>query len=175
MEDNHNEENIYGIQDAIVPGTTLHAVYLDRVVLNEGGTLKTLKLPKAFLQSAAVIRRNITSVNRTSNSNHNIQIAISQNIAKLAKIIRPTPYRVAGKMQGYHIYPGSNRKQFVALGLRPGDLVKNIDGVALTDPQQVMQIFQSLGEANQVSVTIERNGQAQTLTLKSSQLNLGKR
>jgi general secretion pathway protein C len=175
MEDNHNEEKVYGIRDTVVPGTTLHTVYLDRVVLNEGGTLKALKLPKAFLQSAAVIRRNITSVNRTSNRNRNIQIAVSQNILKLAEIVRPTPYTVAGKMQGYHVYPGSDRKQFAALGLRPGDLIKDIGGVALTDPQQAMQVFQSLGETNQVSVTIERNGQAQTLTLKTSQLDLGKK
>ena len=175
MENNHNEEKVYGIRDTVVPGTTLHAVYLDKVVLNEDGTLKALKLPKEFLQSTAIIRRNITSVNRTSNSNRSIQIAVSQNIAKLAEIVRPTPYTVAGKMQGYHVYPGSDSKQFAALGLRPGDLIKDIGGVALTDPQQAMQIFQSLGEANQVSVTIERNGQTQKLTLKTSQLDLGKK
>ena len=175
MEDNQNEERVYGIQDTVIPGTTLHAVYLDRVVLNEGGTLKALKLPKEFIQSTVATRRDITSVNRTSNSPRSIQVAISQNIAKLAEIFQSTPYMVEGKIQGYHVYPGRNRKQFAALGLRSGDLIKNIDGIALTNPQQAMQIFQSLGEANQVSVTIERNGQAQILTLKASQLDLGKK
>lgn len=175
MEDNQNEEKVYGIRDTVIPGTTLHAVYLDRVVLNEGGTLKALKLPKEFVQSTVATRRNITSVSRTSNSPRSIQIAVSQNIAKLADIFQSTPYMVEGKMQGYHVYPGRNRKQFAALGLRSGDLIKNIDGIALTNQQQAMQIFQSLGEANQVSVTIERNGQAQILTLKASQLDLGKK
>ena len=175
MEDSRNEEKVYGIRDTVVPGTTLHAVYPDRIVLNEGGTLKALKLPKTFPESAVTVRRNLTSVNRTSNSNRSIQIAVSQNILKLAEIVRPTPYTVGGKMQGYHVYPGSDRKQFAALGLRPGDLIKDIGGVALTGPQQAMQILQSLGETNQVSVTIERNGQAQTLTLKTSQLDLGRK
>ena len=79
---------------------------------------------------------------------------------------------VGGQMQGYRVYPGRDRKQFAALGLRPGDLIKDIDGAALTDPQQAMQIFQSLGNADQVSVTVVRNGQPQTLILKTSQLDL---
>jgi general secretion pathway protein C len=52
-------------------------------------------------------------------------------------------------MQGYRVYPGRDRKQFAALGLRPGDLIKDIDGAALTNPQQATQIFQNLGNAEQ--------------------------
>ncbi|MFQ5981815.1 MAG: type II secretion system protein GspC [Woeseiaceae bacterium] len=171
--DSSNEEKVYSIRDTVVPGTTLHAVYPDRVVLNEGGALKALKLPKEFPQSATPIRRSATSVSRTSSSNQSIQAVVSQNVARLADVVRPTPYMVAGQMQGYRVYPGRDRKQFAALGLRPGDLIKDIDGAALTDPQQAMQIFQSLGDADQVSVTVERNGQPQSLILKTSQLNLG--
>jgi general secretion pathway protein C len=75
-------------------------------------------------------------------------------------------------MQGYRVYPGRDRKQFAALGLRPGDLIKDVDGAALTNPQQATQIFQNLGNTDQVSVTVERNGQPETLILKTSQLNL---
>jgi general secretion pathway protein C len=79
---------------------------------------------------------------------------------------------VGGQQQGYRVYPGRDRKQFAALGLRPGDLIKDIDGAALTDPKQAMQIFQSLGSAEEVSVTVERNGQPEVLILKTSQLQL---
>jgi general secretion pathway protein C len=72
-------------------------------------------------------------------------------------------------MQGYRVYPGRDRKQFAALGLRPGDLIKDIDGAALTNPQQATQIFQNLGNAEQVSVTVERNGQPEVLVLRTGQ------
>ncbi len=170
-----NEEKVYAIRDTVVPGTTLHAVYPDRVVLNEGGLMRALKLPKEFPQSNASLRRSTTSVSRASDNRQSIQTVVSQNVAKLADVVRPTPYMVAGQMQGYRVYPGRDRKQFAALGLRPGDLIKDIDGAALTDPQQAMQIFQSLGNAEQVSVTVERNGQPQTLILRTSQLNLGEK
>lgn len=171
--DSKNEEKVYAIRDTIIPGTTLHAVYPDRVVLNEGGALRALKLPKEFPQSASPMRRATTNVTRSSNNQRTIQTVVAQNVAKLADVVRPTPYMVAGQMQGYRVYPGRDRKKFAALGLRPGDLIKDINGAALTDPQQAMQIFQSLGNADQVSVTVERNGQPQTLILKTSQLDLG--
>lgn len=173
--DNRNEEKIYAIRDAVAPGATLHAVYTDRVVLNRSGALEVLKLPKELPEEAVRQRRRAVSNNRAFEASENtdsIQSVVAQNVTQLADVIRPTPYFVAGQQQGYRVYPGRNRRQFAALGLRPGDLIKDIDGAALTDPQQAMQIFQSLGTAEQVSVTVERNGQPQTLILNTNQLNL---
>jgi general secretion pathway protein C len=73
------------------------------------------------------------------------------------------------------VFPGRNRKQFIALGLRPGDLVTEINGVALNNPTQGMEIFRTLSESSQVQVTLERNGQSQTLSLDASKLaDIGK-
>ncbi len=172
--DGNNDENIYMIGDAVTSGAKLHAVYADRVVLNESGVLTNLKLPKDFPQGSSVIaRRNTTIAPRATTATQSIQQVVSQNVSRLADVIRPTPYFVNGQQQGYRVYPGRNREQFAALGLRPGDLIKDIDGQALNDPTQAMQIFQSLDNAEQVSVTVERNGEAQVLVLSTSQLDLG--
>ncbi|MEJ2273246.1 MAG: hypothetical protein P8Y01_01525 [Woeseiaceae bacterium] len=48
----------------------------------------------------------------------------------------------------------------------------DINGQALTDPTQAMQIFESLGTVDEVTVTVERNGQAESLVLNTSQLDL---
>jgi len=171
--DARNEEKIYLVRDTVAPGATLHAIYADRVVLNRGGILEVLKLPKEFPQGTATVSRNTTTVSRAATANpQSIQNVVTQNVTKLADVIRPTPYYVSGQMQGYRVYPGRDRNQFAALGLRPGDLIKDIDGAALTNPQQATQIFQGLGEKDQVSVTVERNGQPETLVLSTSQLEL---
>jgi general secretion pathway protein C len=170
--DNREEEKIYFIRDTVTAGTTLHAVYADRVVLNRSGTLEVLKLPKDFPKNMAQNRRNAMNVSRTSEDPDSVQNVIAQNATRLADVIRPTPYYVSGQMQGYRVYPGRDRKQFAALGLRPGDLIKDIDGAALTNPQQATQIFQDLGNADEVSVTVERNGQPEVLVLRTDQLNL---
>ena len=172
--DGSNEEEVYAIGESVGTGATLHAVYADRVVLNENGVLTNLKLPREFPDAAKTpMRRNTTSVSRAAASTSSIQSVVAQNVSKLADVIRPTPYFVNGQQQGYRVYPGRNRAQFSKLGLRPGDLIKEIDGQALNDPNQAMQIFESLNNADQVSVTVERNGQPQVLTLSTSQLDLG--
>jgi general secretion pathway protein C len=172
--DGNNEEKVYVIGDSVTSGASLHAVYADRVVLNESGVLTNLKLPKEFPEVVATVtRRNTTTTNRRSSNTPSIQSVVAQNVSRLADVIRPTPYFVNGQQQGYRVYPGRNRQQFASLGLRPGDLIKDIDGQALSDPTQAMQIFQTLDSADQVSVTVERNGQPQVIVLSTSQLELG--
>jgi general secretion pathway protein C len=99
-----------------------------------------------------------------------VQEVVSQNPAAITEIIRPQPYMPSGQLKGYRVYPGRNREQFVALGLQPGDLVTEINGMALNNPAQAMEIFRSMADTTEVSVTIEREGQAQALTLDTSQL-----
>lgn len=172
--DGGNEEKVYVIGDAISARASLHAVYTDRVVLNENGRLTNLWLPAEFAASSqSTMRRNTTTARRATDNARSIQTIVSQNVAKLADVIRPTPYFVNGQQQGYRVYPGRDRRQFSALGLRPGDLIKDIDGQSLTDPTQAMRIFQSLGNASQVSVTVERNGRPQVIVLNTSQLDFG--
>lgn len=174
ISDGNNEEKVYAIGDSIGSSAELHAVYADRVVLNENGVLTNLKLPREFAANQAQpTRRTINRTRQNAANTQSIQAVVSQNLTKLTDVIRPTPYFVNGQQSGYRVYPGRNRQQFSALGLRPGDLIKDIDGQSLTDPTQAMQIFQELGTAEQVTVTVERNGQPETIVLKTSQLDLG--
>ncbi len=173
--DGNKDEKVYAIDDALGANVKLHAVYADRVVLNENGALTNLKLPREFIAvNSTAARRNTTNVRRATSANSSsIQSVLSQNLTKLSDVIRPTPYFVNGQQSGYRVYPGRNRQQFASLGLRPGDLIKDIDGQSLTDPTQAMQIFQALGTSDQVTVTVERNGQPETIILRTSQLDMG--
>jgi general secretion pathway protein C len=173
ISDGSNEEKVYLIGDPIASGAKLHAVYTDRVVLNENGRLTNLRLPEEYREVTAAPVRRATTRRTATPQTESIQSVVSQNVARLADVIRPTPYFVNGQQQGYRVYPGRDRRQFAALGLRPGDLIKDIDGQSLTDPTQAMEIFQSLGTASQVSVTVERDGQPEVIVLKTDQLNLG--
>lgn len=172
--DGRDEEKVYSVGDQVTAGARLHAVYVDRVVLNESGVLTNLKLTRDYTSgSSTPARRTAAVTSRTVQDTTSLQEVVTQNVSALADVIRPTPYFVNGQQEGYRVYPGRNRAQFAALGLRPGDLIKDIDGQALTDPTQAMQIFQSLGTAEQVSVTVERNGQPEVIVLSTSQLDLG--
>jgi len=143
------------------------------VILNENGTLTSLLLPREFKDAPVSNVRQATSTTRSIDSDvDSIQSVVSQNLTRLTDVIRPTPYRVQGEQVGFRVYPGRDRRQFAALGLRPGDIIKDIDGQTLSDASEAMRIFQSLGTAEQVTVTIERNGATESLTLRTSQLDL---
>jgi general secretion pathway protein C len=170
-----NKEEIYTIGSVVASGAKLHAVYADRVVLNENGVLTNLKLPKDFPEGTPTMARRdvIESIEPVvDDDTQSIQSVVAQNVSQLSDVIRPTPYFVDGQQQGYRVYPGRNRAQFTALGLRPGDLVKDIDGQSLSDPTQAMKIFQTLGSASEVSVTVERNGQPEVIVLRTDQLDI---
>lgn len=174
ISDGGKDQEVYKIGESVGNNATLHAVYADRVVLNEKGTLTNLKLPREFSNiPERSAQRQLTPTRQTADNSKSLQAVVAQNLTKLTDVIRPTPYRVQGQQVGYRVYPGRDRRQFAALGLQPGDIIKDIDGQTLSDPSQAMQIFQSLGTAEQVTVTIERGGASETLTLKTSQLDLG--
>ena len=171
--DGTSEQRVYAIGDSVGSAATLHAVYADRVVLNENGALTNLRLPVDYPQNAAASVRRATVTTRQTTRNNNLQNVVAENLTQISDIIRPTQYRGAdGQLAGFRVYPGRNRQKFAALGLRPGDLIKDINGQPLNDPTQAMQVFQSLGETQEVTVTIERNGQEQSLVLNISQLDL---
>jgi general secretion pathway protein C len=163
-------EKIYKTGDAIPGRATLHAVYMDRVLIRRAGKLETLSLPRADETTANKTRSSNRRTTRNQTSAGSLREVISRSPARLTDVIRPQPVFRDGKQQGYRVYPGRQRQQFSQLGLRPGDMITQINGMPLDDPARGMEVFRSLGEATQVTVTVERNGQQQVMTLDTSQL-----
>jgi general secretion pathway protein C len=173
---------VYSVGDTIRSGTRLHAVYTDRVILDRGGRLETLMLPRPSLSGAAGSnapppRRQVAAASRgegggPANLADNLRRIAETNPGALAEVVRPQPVFANGVQRGYRVYPGRNRQQFAKLGLQPGDLVTSINGTPLDDPARGMEIFNSLGSSDQVEVTVERNGETQQLTLKPGQAML---
>jgi general secretion pathway protein C len=166
--DGSGNEKVYFVGSSIPGGASLHRVHADRIILNRGGVLETLRLPREFdgKGAAPAATRRTASARETASA----QEMINANAASFVEIIRPQPFMPNGKMKGYRVFPGRNRQQFIALGLRPGDLVTAINGVTLDDPSRGMEIFRTLGDATQVDVTVERAGQRQDLSLSIADL-----
>jgi general secretion pathway protein C len=137
ISDGGKNQEVYIIGDPVGNNATLHAIYPDRVVLNEKGVLTNLKLPREFTDAPTnTVRRETTAARQEFDQSQSIQAVVTQNLTKLTDVIRPTPYRVGGEQVGFRVYPGRDRKQFAALGLRPGDLITDIDGQSLSDASQ---------------------------------------
>lgn len=164
---------VYAVGAVVRPGTKLHSVYLDRVVLDRNGQLETLSLPRPNTAGLAITRT--AAAPRPGGNNQfadNLRRIAETNPTAFAEVVRPQPVFANGVQRGYRVYPGRNRQQFAKLGLQPGDLVLSINGTPLDDPQRGMEIFNTIGTSDRVAVTVERNGQSQELTLNTAQIML---
>jgi general secretion pathway protein C len=171
--DSPQSAKVYAVGAVVRPGTKLHSVYLDRVILERNGQLETLSLPRPSTAGLA-ITRTAAAAPRPANGQFadNLRRIAETNPTAFAEVVRPQPVFANGVQRGYRVYPGRNRQQFAKLGLQPGDLVLSINGTPLDDPQRGMEIFNTIGTSDRVSVTVERNGQSQELTLNTAQIML---
>jgi general secretion pathway protein C len=97
---------------------------------------------------------------------------VQQDPGILDQVMRTVPSydNVAGKLRGFRAYPGRNRLIFSKLGLKPGDLVTAINGTPLDDPQRSQDVFNTIQTSDHATVTVERGGQKQDITLNIAQV-----
>jgi general secretion pathway protein C len=159
---------VYAVGDNLPGGVKLHAVMADRVVIDRGGQLESLLLPR---QAQGAQSAPSTGVLQTATPvMDRMRKLISSDPGLLGDIMRPQPVFAQGKQTGYRVYPGRNRQAFSRLGLRPGDLVMAINGTPLDDPMRGQEIFRTLGSSSEAHVTVMRSGQQQDLTLNIAQI-----
>ena len=167
--DSNKKTNVFFIEDAVPGGATLHEVFPDRVILKRGGAYETLRLPKESKGGAARTAARPRMPASVGGTGMNPRAAGNGSPPPITEIIRPQPYMPNGQLKGYRIYPGRDRRAFAALGLRPGDLVTEINGAKLDNIQSSMDVFRTLGEASQMTVTIERNGTPMTMNVDATE------
>lgn len=163
---------VYAVGDN-VNGARLHSVYLDHVILDRAGILETLLLPR--LMSNPNGNRLPPHRGRSEPQTaavENLKHLVEQDPSLLDQVMRTVPSfdNVAGKLRGFRAYPGKNRVIFGKLGLKPGDLVTAINGQPLDDPQHSQDVFNTIQSSDRATVTIERAGQKQEITLNIAQV-----
>ncbi|MCK5905853.1 MAG: type II secretion system protein GspC [Gammaproteobacteria bacterium] len=90
--------------------------------------------------------------------------ALTVNPEKLLDIARISESKDKdGNLTGFRLSPGKNRKLFRSLGLRPGDVVTQVNGITLSDPSKGLMVMNELQSATSISLTIKRADQMITI------------
>jgi general secretion pathway protein C len=160
---------VFAVGDNVPGGAKLHSVYNDRVVIDRGGHLETLVLPRQTAPGAAP-PPTAAVLNTESPVADRMRKLITEQPSLITDVMRPQPVFANGKQTGYRVYPGRNRQAFLKLGLRPGDLVTAINGTPLDDRDRGEQILRTLSSSSEARVTVIRSGQTQDLTLNIAQV-----
>lgn len=172
------KDKTYHIGDKVTGGALLHAVYADRIILKRNGKLETLRLPKSKVDSKAFYNStasnkgrspvNHVTSNRTNQSQsqrlREMRDTLLKDPAKIWQQIRINPVMKNGEVQGYTL-AHNDRKLMKALNLRKTDIITAVNGQSLSDPATLYGLMGSLSGQPSLELSIERNGQPQTLQL----------
>lgn len=156
------------VGDPLPGGATLHAVHVDRVLINRGGAIEALVLPDVGTLSFAPPPPVATSA--TAQSIGRVEQELRSNPNIIAQVMHRTPVFSDGRLRGMRVQPGPNAAAFARLGLRNNDLVTAINGVELNDETRSREVFDSLAGAAEARVTIERNSAKQDLVLNLAEI-----
>jgi type II secretion system protein C len=83
-------------------------------------------------------------------------------------VIRPSPVYEGSTLEGYQVYPGVHAGAFARMGLLPGDVITQIDGMPFSDPSQAMAMFSQLASGTTMTATVNRKGTLQQVALDGS-------
>jgi general secretion pathway protein C len=163
------DEKAYRIGDPLPGGAELREIYADRVILSRAGRYETLRLPQ---------EDPIDGVSREPTSRPAAGGAVSEdpgallqqhretlrtNPQSLISLVRPMPVQENGQLVGFRLLPGTEPGFLNQLGLRAGDIVTAINGLALDNPANGLQALQALQNATSVNLEIRRGQQNMTL------------
>lgn len=102
------------------------------------------------------------SANRFLVNREDVTAAVG-NINQFMTQARLKPHFEMGKPSGYsvsEVVPGSLMEK---LGLKNNDIVKKVNGMLVTRPEEVMQAYAQLQRDSNIEVEIERGGRAEVL------------
>ena len=158
-----NAAKLYAAGSTVPGGAKLAGIYSDRVVLDRGGQLETLPMPRQRAPAAAVAA---PPPPVTSSPAERMSRLATENPGLVGQLIRAQAVLSNGQQRGYRVFPAPNRDAvFNKLGLRAGDMVTHINGTPLDDPQRGPEVFSTLSSAAEARVTVVRNGRSSDVML----------
>lgn len=176
--DKSNSEDVYAVGDMIAGVAELKEIYSEHVVLLRAGRLEILQLeedvraiplpPQSGEQGTAkVARTGPDIVNRGDGVHWQInQGYLKERLAdlpSLAKEVGLDIYRENNVQKGYRLISTRGSKMLDDLGLKPGDVLLEVNGIKLMDAHRGLLAYQKLREAPEISMAIERNGVTKTM------------
>jgi type II secretion system protein C len=154
---------------ALPGGGRLYRVFVDRVVLDLNGQMETLRLPRYRLPGAtAGLRPGVDDSAQSSTDAASVSPAVAEVLERQVTPAQTTfsaldaqRITINGQMEAMVLHPAKRyQRQY---GFRDGDTLTAINGVAITDPDELARALKTSGKS--LSLTFTRDGVPQTKTI----------
>ncbi len=163
----NGNENFFRVGSALPGGAELIEIYADRIILMRAGQHETLRLPREAMEGAVTAsgRADAGATGAAGEVLGEYRDRMANDPQALMELARPVPYTDANGFAGFRLFPGSKPALFARVGLQPGDVVKEVNGVILDNPMKGGEVMQQLRDSQQLSLRIQRGGQEITLAV----------
>jgi general secretion pathway protein C len=176
--ENKKKQKQYALGDSLpVSGkVTVAKILNDRVVLDNAGKYELLML----FDKNAIASRPLQPERAPVKAGRRLDKRGSREVTQMAESYRQRLYsnpqalsdvvkiaavRSDGKLRGYRVSAGKDKKQFSSLGFEANDIVTGVNGVELTDPGKAMELYRIMRSAEEASFNVLRGGEELTLTV----------
>ncbi len=168
LQKNSNTTQYYRLGDEIDNQIFIHQIRPDHVIISRLGKLEKLVLEKPELdmsQTAAADRAALEQLpgNASSQVLQSYRRRYSNNPMALARRFQAIPVQENGENVGYKLKALRGEQLLQKLNLQEDDVFVEINGIGLNKPFQALDALKSLTTADNVSLTVIRNGNRETL------------
>ena len=178
------EEKVYKKNETIFSGVILHDIFPDKVILERSGNFETLTLVEgkeagrrtpirstrgrptqprsAAPRSSGVVR---TRTIKAGKRLEDLKKKLTDNPQAFMAEVQINPvFDEAKQIKGYK-FTHKDRQTMRALGLRPGDVILEVNGQQVSDPAVLQGLFSDLKSQSNISLGIERNGHRENINI----------
>ena len=158
-------EKLYRVGASLPGSVTLQEVFADRVILDRGGRLETLRL-KRHDAPASAGRRSAPALPAAAQAEPRVdRDAWVNDPQRFLNVISANPVMEGGILYGLEVSPARNAREFEAAGLVSGDVITEVNGRPVAEISDYRDLLAELADASSVSVSLERNGEPMNITI----------
>ncbi len=154
-------QDAFGVGDNIFKIATLVSIHKNKVEINRDGSIEVLKIDDFDSEASA----DLDDANTQYLDKGEVDKALS-NLPLVMTQARAIPYWQEGKAVGLRLFAIKQGSIFEKIGLKNGDIIKDINGKQLGDFSKAMEIFEELKNETSLRINLERNKQQSVLQYK---------
>ncbi len=181
-EEKKREQGVYKVGAEVPGGAVVKSVEWDRVILVVSGKDEILEIedgltggprtapsrftsksdprgskPKPSIKGVEVVSDTEYIVDREEVDN------ALENMSQLFTQIRAVPHFEGGESTGFRLFAIRRGSIFDKIGLKNGDIIRNINGQAMNDPTRALALLEELRGSEDLTVSVTRNRKDRTL------------
>lgn len=171
------KQDVFAVGERVFDGPKLVGVQPSKATLLANGRRVTLEIAEA--SEAATVGKSKAGaaassggagdgIRRNKDGSYLVdRREVDHSIENLSTVItkmRAVPYMKDGESLGFRVFNIRPRSIFERMGLKNGDVIQNVNGSELRDPQKALGLLDSIASSDEIRIDLLRNQQPSTLT-----------